>query len=66
MYIKESEVKEMREKITISLPQELMQRLEKASSSRGLTRSTLIQLALENYLPAEQEKGENVTETVKK
>ena len=66
MYIKESEVKEMREKITISLPQELMQRLEKTSSSRGLTRSTLIQLALENYLPAEQEKGENVTETVKK
>lgn len=56
----------MREKITISLPQELMQRLEKASSSRGLTRSTLIQLALETYLPAEQEKGENVTETEKK
>ena len=56
----------MREKITISLPLELMQRLEKASSSRGLTRSTLIQLALENYLPAEQEKGETVTETQKK
>lgn len=56
----------MREKITISLPQEVMQKLIKASSSRGLTRSTLIQLALENYLPAEQEKGENVTETTKK
>ena len=56
----------MREKITISLPQELLQKLKKTSSSRGLTMSTLIQLALENYLPAEQEKGENVTETVKK
>lgn len=44
----------MREKITISLPQELMQRLIKVSSARGLTRSTLIQLALENYLPVEQ------------
>lgn len=66
MYIKESEVKTMREKITISLPQELMQNLINASASRGLTRSTLIQLALENYLPAEQEKGENVTEKEKK
>lgn len=56
----------MREKITISLPQELLQKLKKTSSSRGLTMSTLIQLALENYLPAEQEKGENVTETAKK
>lgn len=56
----------MREKITISLPQELMQKLSNTSVSRGLTRSTLIQLALENYLPAEQEKGENVTEKEKK
>ena len=56
----------MREKITISLPAELLQKLIKASSSRGLTRSTLIQLALENYLPVEQEKGVNVTETEKK
>ena len=56
----------MREKITISLLQELLQKLKKTSSSRGLTMSTLIQLALENYLPAEQEKGENVTETAKK
>ena len=55
----------MREKITISLPQELLQKLIKTSSSRGLTRSTLIQLALENYLPAEQEKGEIVTEIEK-
>ena len=56
----------MREKITISLPQELLQKLKKASSSRGLTMSTLIQLALESYLPAEQEKGEIVTEIEKK
>ena len=56
----------MREKITISLPQELLQKLKRTSSSRGLTMSTLIQLALESYLPAEQEKGEIVTKTEKK
>ncbi|MCD6490700.1 MAG: ribbon-helix-helix protein, CopG family [Candidatus Njordarchaeia archaeon] len=46
----------MKKRITISLPEKIVEEIDKEAKERGLTRTVLIQLILEEYLENRKKK----------
>ena len=46
----------MKKRITISLPNWIVEKIDREAKERGLTRTVLIQLILEDYLKKSREK----------